>query len=136
MSQSSPIEPFDGPTAAIADYRQQAREFLLKSRQYLADDDLHQASEKGWGAAAHMAKAVAVAQGWPYETHADFSQVMLQASRLADNPRIRELRGVPNELHQNYYRRKRHLDSEAIGEDLETVAELLEILHPLTGLAR
>lgn len=69
MTPSSPIEPFDGPAAAIADYRQQAREFLLKSRQYLADDDLHQASEKGWGAAAWMAKAVAQAQGWQYKRH-------------------------------------------------------------------
>ena len=62
MTQSSPIEPFDEPAAAIADYRQQAREFLAKSRQYLADDDLHQAAEKGWGA-AWMAKAVAEAKG-------------------------------------------------------------------------
>ena len=120
----------------IADYESQAQEFLANSRDFLDAGNLHQASEKGWGAAAHMAKAVASAQGWRYETHADFSQVMLQASRLANNSRIRELRGVPNELHQNYYRRKRHLDASAIREDLETVAELLEILYPLTGLAR
>ena len=119
----------------VADYENQAREFLANSRDFLAAGNLHQASEKGWGAAAHMAKAVASYQGWQYATHADFSQVMLQASRLADNPRIRELRGVPNELHQNYYKRKRHLDADAIRADLETVAELLEILHPLTGLA-
>ncbi len=36
----------------IADYEAQAREFLAKSREYLAAGDLHQASEKGWGAAA------------------------------------------------------------------------------------
>ena len=53
MIQTSPIEPFDD---AVGDYRRQAREFMLKSRQYLADGDLHQASEKGWGAAAWMAK--------------------------------------------------------------------------------
>ena len=120
----------------VSDYETQAQEFLAYSRDFLAAGNLHQASEKGWGAAAHMAKAVASAQGWQYETHADFSQVMLQASRLADNPRIRELRGVPNELRQNYYKRKMHLDADAISSDLETVAELLEILHPLPGLAR
>ena len=120
----------------IADYESQAREFLANSRDFLAAGNLHQASEKGWGAAAHMAKAVAVAQGWEYETHADYSQVMFQASQLANNPRIRELRGVANELHQNYYRRKRHLNADAIREDLQTIAELLEALHPLTGLAR
>ena len=120
----------------IADYESQAREFLSNSREFLAVGNLHQASEKGWGAAAHMAKAVATAQGWQYETHADFGEVLYQASRLAKNPRIRELRGIANELHQNYYRRKRHLNADAIREDVETVAELLEILHPLTGLPR
>ena len=31
----------------------QARDFLAKSREYLTQSDLHQASEKGWGAAGH-----------------------------------------------------------------------------------
>ena len=120
----------------VADYESQAREFLANSWDFLAAGRLHQASEKGWGAAAHMAKAVAVAQGWEYGNHAEFSDVMYQAGRLANNPRIRELRGVANELHLNYYKRKRHLNAGAIRSDLETVAELLEILHPLTGLPR
>ena len=123
-------------TSEIVDYESQAREFLAKSREYLAQGDLHQASEKGWGAAAHMAKAVAVAQGWTYDTHADFSLVIDQARRLTGNPALRGLRGIANELHGNYYRRKRHLDSELIREDLEMVGEFLDILHPLTGLDR
>ncbi len=117
----------------VADYESQAREFLSVSWDFLAAGNLHQASEKGWGAAAHMAKAVASAQGWEYRTHADFSQVMYQARQLANNPRIHELRGVANELHLNYYKRKRHLNAEAIREDLNIIAELLEILQPLTG---
>ena len=120
----------------IADYESQAQEFLANSRDFLVAGNLHQASEKGWGAAAHMAKAVAVAQGWEYETHSDFSEVMNQARLLANNPRISELRSVANELHINYYKRKRHLNSTAIREDLERIAELLEMLYPLTGLAR
>jgi len=46
---------------AVTDYETQARDFLVKGQQYLAAGDLHQASERGWGAAAHMAKAVAEA---------------------------------------------------------------------------
>ncbi len=69
----------------IADYESQAREFIAKSRDYLSQGDLHQASEKGWGAAAHMAKAVAVAQGWTYDSHADFSTVLYEARRLTGN---------------------------------------------------
>ena len=118
----------------IADYESQAREFIAKSQDYLTQGDLHQASEKGWGAAAHMAKAVAVAQGWTYDTHSDFSLVIDQARRLTGNSSLSGLRGIANELHGNYYRRKRHLDFDLIREDLERVAEMLDILHPLTGL--
>ena len=118
----------------ISDYESQAREFLTKSREYLALGDLHQASEKGWGAAAHMAKAVAVAQGWTYDSHADFSTVLYEARRLTGNASLGASRSIANELHFNYYRRKRHLNAAAIGEDLEIIAEMLDILHPLTGL--
>ena len=121
-------------TEQIADYEGQAREFLAKSREYLAQGDLHQASEKGWGAAAHMAKAVAVARGWTYETHADFSEVLYQARRLTGNADLSGLRSIANELHFNYYRRERHLNRDSIDEDLASIAQLLDILQPLTGL--
>lgn len=121
---------------AVADYATQANEFLARAREYLADGQLHQASEKAWGAAAHMAKAVAEAQGWEYETHADFAVVMDQARLLTGDGRLTGMRGVANELHGNYYRRKRHLKAELIGEDIEKVAQLLAILAPLTTPTR
>lgn len=117
---------------SAADYRHQAWDFLDKSRKYLAEGDLHQASEKGWGAAAHMAKAVADVQGWTYDTHPDFSVVMNQAVHLTGNDRLRELRGIANDLHRNYYQRKMFLDAGVLAKDIESIAELLEILAPLT----
>ena len=116
----------------IADYAGQSRDFLAKSRDFLAADDLHQASEKGWGAASHMAKAVAAAQGWEYTTHAHFFSVLRQVSDLAGNPYILDLRATANELHGFYYMRKRELDAGEIGRSLERMAELLELLAPLT----
>ena len=95
---------------AVSDYATQAQEFLAKGREYLAAGDLHQASEKGWGAAAHMAKAVA-AQGWQYDRHADFTLVMNQAALLTGNDHLRDLRGRANDLHGYYYERKRFLDA-------------------------
>lgn len=132
MTQSSPIEPFNEPSVAIADYRQQAHEFLAKSRQYLADDDLHQAAEKGWGAAAWMAKAVADAQGWKYERHAQFNVVMYQAQDLSGDARLDDLRGNANELHGYFYTRKLFLRADVINRGLDRMAALLEILEPLT----
>ena len=132
MPQTSPIEPFNEPAAAIADYRQQARVFLAKSRQYLAEDDLHQASEKGWGAAAWMAKAVAEAQGWEYTTHRHFNTVMNDVRLVTGDERLPGLRGIANDLHGNFYERKIFLSAVAIATDLEHISTLLDILEPLT----
>jgi hypothetical protein len=118
----------------VAGYESQAREFLAKGREYLAADDLHQASEKGWGAAAHMAKAVATAQGWQYTRHGHFHRIMNQAQQLTGNDRLPYLHGRAEILHINYYELKDELESGRIGRDIEDVAELIEILYPLTGL--
>ena len=120
----------------VADYVAQSREFLTQAREHLATGHLHQASEKGWGAAAHMAKAAAAAQGWQYDTHADFSVVLDRARLLSGDDRLGGMRGIANELHGNYYRRKRHLNAELIGQDIESVAQLLGILAPLTAPSR
>ena len=45
------------------------RDFMAKAQAYLAEDDLLQASEKGWGAAAQMVKAAAEMRGWPHKNH-------------------------------------------------------------------
>ena len=130
MTQINPSEEYD--PQAVEDYRQQAYAFLIKAREYLAADDLHQASEKGWGAAAWMAKAVAVTHGWDYNQHAQFGVVLQNASDAAGDDRIRVLRAVAYELHQNFYTRKRFLSDRAIGLSLDNTSELLDALEPLT----
>ena len=116
------------------DYAAQAYVFLAQSREFLAQGKLHKASAKGWDAATHMAKAVAAAQGWRYESHDDLSLVVNQARRLTGNSGSLGLSGIAYELRDNYYVRKRHLSAGMIGEQLAMIAEMLEILYPLTGL--
>ena len=132
MSQSVPMEPFEQDDNAVADYAQQSREFLDRGRGYLAAGDLHQAAEKGWGAAAWMAKAAAEAQGWQYNRHDEFFTVMRQAQDVSGDARLRNLRRAANELHGYYYTRKRFLRSDDIGQGLDEVALLLDILQSLT----
>ena len=117
------------------DYQQQAREFLAQSREYLADGNLHQASEKGWGAVAWMAKAVAVSQGWQYDRHDHFQVVMNNARSMTGNDRLRQLSSVAHNLHRNFYVRRMFLDADVIGLDLGDIEELLDILEPLADAA-
>lgn len=134
MTELSAMEPFDQDREAVEDYRQQARDFLGRSWTYLEQDDLHQASEKGWGAAAWMAKAVAESQGWQYRRHDEFFQVMRLCQELAGDDRLRQLGSSANTLHTFYYTRKRLLNAETIGEYLADIQSMLDVLEPLTAL--
>ena len=131
MTLTPPMEPYDPNASAAVDYRQQARIFLSKGREYLADDDLHQASEKGWGAAAWMAKAVAETQGWQYNKHDEFFTVMYQAEGLSGDGRLPGLWHMANTLHGFFYTRKLFLRSDAIAQGLDQIETVLDILEPL-----
>ena len=134
MGQSVPMEPYEQGDDAVSDFARQSSVFLDRSREYLSAGDLHQASEKGWGAAAWMAKAVAEAQGWQYNRHDEFFTVMRQAQDVSGDARLRNLRRAANELHGYYYTRGRFLRLDDIGQGLDEMALLLDILQPLTEL--
>ncbi|CAI8049465.1 3-dehydroquinate synthase [Geodia barretti] len=128
MSQSVPMEPYENGDAVVADYRQQSREFLSKGRETGSESDLHKAAEKGWGAAAWMAKAVAESRGWKYARHDEFFTVMYQAQDLTGDTRLRNLGNTANTLHGYFYTRKRFLRPEIIGESLTDVEQAVD--HP------
>ena len=127
---TSLVEPEETGDVVI-DHRQRAEYFLRKSREFLAEGDLHQASEKGWGAAAHIVKAVAAINGWRYESHDEFDAVLEQASTLPGNDRIHDLGNAAHYLHRNYYKRKSLLNPDRIRRNLDNVGELVNLLRPL-----
>ena len=57
-------------------YREQSRVLLAQAYEELAKGDLGQASEKGWGAAAQMLKAIADERGWAHDDPPDLHTVM------------------------------------------------------------
>ena len=113
-------------------YLNQSRIFLDRARQYLEENDLHQASEKGWGAATHMAKAVAETQGWSYGRHDEFFKVMRQAQESTGDDRLRAWTNSANALHGFFYWRREALDSATIAQDIDDVASMHQALEPLT----
>ncbi len=119
-----------GAMTTRTDYHSEtAQVFLAKARVYLADDELLQASEKGWGAAAQMVKAVAESRGWRHQGH---RQLYETVDRLVEETGRRELRTLFNEagaLHTNFY--EGWLSAEAIGDDLDQVERFVNQLEPL-----
>lgn len=117
-------------TNAVTGHVQLAEDFLQRSKDYLAAGDLHQASEKGWGAAAHIIKAVAAANGWEYEHHDQFSNVVMNARQRYRQPSLREMSRSAEALHVNYYKRRDLLNPDLIREDIADVEQMVNALLP------
>ena len=84
-------------------YQHSSRRLLAQGFAELALGDTRQASEKGWGAAAQMLKAIAERRGWEHKRHVALGRVV---GRLADETgdvEIRRLYRVASDLHTNFY---------------------------------
>jgi hypothetical protein len=85
------------------EYLQVSQKTLQDAEALLARGDYHQASEKFWGAAAVMVKAIAEGRGWPHGSHRDLYRVI---SRLVQETGRQELGNVfllASQLHVNFY---------------------------------
>lgn len=117
-------------SAFVLDHLDLAKDFLIRSRTYLEDGDLHQASEKGWGAAAHIVKAVAAANGWTYEHHDEFDSVITNARQRYRQPSLRQYGYAAHALHRNFYKHPSMLDANTIREEIDDVERIINVLQP------
>ena len=111
-------------------YVNKAQVYLNQAWDELERLDLQQASEKGWGAASQMVKAIAVKQGWRHSRHKSLHQVARRLSEMTDDPDYRRLFDVADVLHSNFY--DGFLDAEDVEGRLRDVGALVEKLRPWT----
>ena len=116
--------------SAVTDHLELARDFLARSKEYLAEGDLHQASEKGWGAASHAIKAVAAANGWEYEHHDQFDNVVVNASHRYRQPSLIRMSDAAHALHNSFYKRKELIDADATARRIADVEAMFNTLWP------
>ena len=84
-------------------YRSQSRVFLAQASEELEKDDLRQASEKGWGAAAEILKAVSAERGWVHHSHRSlYDAVDLLVAETGEEG-IRFQFAAAGQLHTNFY---------------------------------
>lgn len=110
-------------------YQQASEHSLAQARRELADGDLPQASEKGWGATVQILKAVAEQRGWEHSRH---RHQLVTVSRLraeTGDGDIRRLFRAASDLHENFY--ENTMQALEVGESLDDVAALLAKLTPL-----
>ena len=84
-------------------YRERGLIFLHKARSELEAGDFEQASEKAWGAAAMMVKAVAQQRGLNHKNHAVLSDVVDELVEELQDHELRRQYDVAQALHTNFY---------------------------------
>ena len=110
-------------------YHTGSRQLLAQGRAELDAGDVRQASEKGWGAAAQMLKALAEQRGWQHRNHAALFDVISYLVSETRDHEIRRLFGVANALHTNFY--ENWNNAENVSNDLDDVERFLNKLEPL-----
>jgi hypothetical protein len=85
------------------EYRERSRDYLAKAFQESQNNDMTQASEKGWGAASLMVKAIAEQRGLDHQRHGFLFRVVDNLVRESGDDELNTLFHVANGLHGNFY---------------------------------
>ncbi|MCY4558329.1 MAG: hypothetical protein OXF79_18540 [Chloroflexi bacterium] len=110
-------------------YQRDSRHLLAQARGELTQGDLRQASEKGWGAAALMMKAIAEQRGWEHERHRHLTRAASHLRALTGDGDVMDHFARANLLHENYY--EDTFSQADVAEGLDRVGLLLDKLEPL-----
>ena len=84
-------------------YANQSAVFLNQAHQELKNGDLRQASEKGWGAAAQMIKAVAEEHSWAHNHHSHLHRAVSRLGKELDDDDLLLQFASAGQLHGNFY---------------------------------
>ena len=114
---------------SVPKHKSTSRDFFFKAKDALVQDDLLQASEKLWGAAAHMVKAVAEGRGWEHSGHRELFQVVNRLANESGDAELRHLFHTANSLHSNFY--ENWMAEDWIEAGAQQVRQLLEKLESL-----
>jgi len=103
-------------TEAVLDYLQLAdpetktalhlnlsEQYLRSAEELIAEADYVQASEKLWGTASQMVKAVAAKRHVELRSHSDLNRFVAELRSETNEPEIRRLWQIATSLHQNFY---------------------------------
>ena len=121
----------DRRDARIRKHLAQGREYWSKAPGYLAQGDLCQAGEKGWGAVAQLTKAVATLRSWEHYDHVAIQEAVTALAEEMPEQRetIYDGLGAAEQLHGNFY--EVYMTAARAELALVKVQPLLEILWGL-----
>ena len=110
-------------------YVDASREYMGKAYHYLAENDLPQAGEKAWGAAAEMVKAVAEERGRFHRSHRVLYEIVDDLTEETGDADLGRAFDVASHLHYNYY--ERWLPRRTVQRGVADVQRFVDKLEPL-----
>ena len=119
-------EQQEKPPVTSQQYQQASERFLAQARHELSNGDLAQASEKGWGAAAQMLKAIAEQRGWEHHRHRHYHRAASRIRAETGDGEIRRLFDSASALHENFY--ENDMATDEVTERLDDVETLMDKL--------
>ena len=95
-------EPLD-PETRVEIHLKLSEKYMKDAEDFLSKKDYVQASEKAWGAAAQIVKALAAKEGKELRGHASLWEYVDELAERLGEIELRHLWGRANNLHQNFY---------------------------------
>ena len=114
-------------------YRERSRDFLNKAYREL-DEDLPQASEKGWGAAAEIVKAIAEERGWAHRGHRELQTTVNRLRNETGDGDLQRLFAIASELHRNFC--ENWYDRVAVESGIQDVERFVDKMESLLDASR
>lgn len=105
--------------------------FLKDAKTLLDKQDYVQASEKLWGAAAQIIKAIALKRGKSLRSHESINKYIIELSKELNDKTILGYFSIANSLHQNFY--EDWIAPETVVYDAMIVEKLIKKLKPLAN---
>ena len=116
-------EPLD-PETRVETHLKLSEEYMRDAEDLLSRKDYVRASEKAWGAAAQMVKALAAERGVELRSHGELHREVVRIAKEAGDDEIRLLWQSAISLHQNFY--ENWLPPEMVERNIEDVKKLLD----------
>jgi uncharacterized protein (UPF0332 family) len=105
--------------------------YMREAEELLARKDYTQASEKAWGAASQMVKALAAKEGKELRSHASLWEYVDELAERLRDAELRHLWGRANNLYQNFY--ESWMPPREVEFSVKDVKTLLEKLRMIYG---
>ncbi len=117
------------PEAKVQMHKGLCEKYLREGDGFLMKKDYVKASEKFWGAASQIVKALAAKKGLELRSHSDLHREVVKIVREKGDVEMRLLWQSAIVLHQNFY--ENWLPSEIVEEDAKDVKKLVDKVKDL-----